>query len=93
VVRGNYVNSTLREHSLDDEPGPPMGCGGWYVRRFYGYAHNEYLRVAAEIGLVGLVLLAVLLVALASLLWGARATSGLGAAWPRVNASYPRSKT
>jgi O-antigen ligase len=90
VVRGNYVNSTLREHSRDGRAGP--ADGGGYVRRFSGYAHNEYLQVAAEIGLVGLVLLAVLLVALASLLWGARATSGWARAWPRVNASYPGSK-
>jgi len=51
------------------------------VIRFFGYAHNEYIQSAAEIGLVGLVLLAGLLVALARLLWGARATSPHPAAW------------
>jgi O-antigen ligase len=36
------------------------------------YVHNEYLQIAAELGLVGLVLLALLLVAIACLLWRAR---------------------
>ncbi|HEV2870006.1 MAG TPA: hypothetical protein VG409_01185, partial [Actinomycetota bacterium] len=43
--------------------------------RYLSYVHNEYLQVAADLGLVGLALLAVLLVALARLLWGARATA------------------
>ena len=43
--------------------------------RYFSYVHNEYLQVAADLGLVGLALLAVLLVALARLLWGARATA------------------
>jgi hypothetical protein len=49
--------------------------------RIFGYAHNEYVQVAAELGLVGLALLAVLLVALGRLLWRARrrpAGRGLG---------------
>jgi O-antigen ligase len=49
--------------------------------RFFGYAHNEYAQVAADLGLVGVVLLAVLLVALGRLLWRARrrpAGRGLG---------------
>jgi O-antigen ligase len=46
--------------------------------RFFKYAHNEYVQVAADLGLVGLALLAVLLAWLARLLWRARAT----AAWP-----------
>jgi O-antigen ligase len=49
--------------------------------RIFGYAHNEYAQVAAELGLVGLALLAVLLVALGRLLWRARrrpAGRGLG---------------
>jgi hypothetical protein len=49
--------------------------------RVFGYAHNEYAQTAAELGLVGLVLLAILLVALARLLWSARATSPDPAAW------------
>jgi O-antigen ligase len=48
--------------------------------RFFEYAHNEYAQVAAELGLVGLVLLGVLLLALARLLWGVRATSTARAA-------------
>ena len=36
--------------------------------QLYAYVHNEYLQVAAELGLVGLVLLAALLVAMARLL-------------------------
>jgi hypothetical protein len=47
----------------------------------YDYAHNEYAQVAAELGLVGLVLLAVLLVAIAGLLWRTRATGRPGATW------------
>jgi O-antigen ligase len=42
----------------------------------FAYVHNEYVQVAAEFGLVGLVLLAVLLVAIARLLWRARTTDG-----------------
>src|SRR6266705_1806003 len=38
------------------------------VTRFFRYAHDEYVQVAAELGLVGLALLAVLLVAVARLL-------------------------
>jgi hypothetical protein len=48
---------------------------------FFAFAHNEYAQVAAELGVVGLVLLAVLLVALARLLWNARATGPAGTAW------------
>jgi hypothetical protein len=43
--------------------------------RYFSYVHNEYLQVAADLGLVGVALLAVLLVALARLLWRARATA------------------
>jgi O-antigen ligase len=49
--------------------------------QLYAYVHNEYLQVTAELGLVGLVLLAALLVAVARLLWRARATGRAGAAW------------
>jgi O-Antigen ligase len=49
--------------------------------RIFTYAHNEYVQVAAELGLVGLALLVVLLVALARLLWSARATGPPGAGW------------
>jgi O-antigen ligase len=55
--------------------------------RFFGYAHNEYAQVAAELGLVGLVLLGVLLLALARLLWRARATGAAGATWAGVVAA------
>ena len=55
--------------------------------RFFGYAHNEYAQVAAELGVVGLVLLAVLLLALARLLWRARATGPAGATWAGVVAA------
>jgi hypothetical protein len=49
--------------------------------RVFGYAHNEYAQVAAELGLVGLALLAVLLAALGRMLWRARATGPPGAGW------------
>ena len=58
-----------------------QGKGPDGATRFFGYAHNEYAQIAAELGLVGLVLLAILLVALARLLWSARATSPDPAAW------------
>src|SRR6266487_6557 len=46
--------------------------GQGHGAQLFAYVHNEYLQVAAELGLVGLVLLAVLLVAIACLLWRAR---------------------
>jgi hypothetical protein len=55
--------------------------------RFYGYAHNEYAQVAAEFGLVGLALLAILLVAFARLLWRARATGPPVVGWAGVVAA------
>jgi len=55
--------------------------------RIFGYAHNEYVQVAAELGLVGLALLAVLLVALGRLLWRARATGPAVAGWAGVAAA------
>jgi hypothetical protein len=42
--------------------------------QLYTYVHNEYLQVTAELGLVGLGLLAVVLVAITRLLWRARPT-------------------
>ena len=55
--------------------------------RIFGYAHNEYVQVAAELGLVGVALLAVLLVALGRLLWRARATGPAVAGWAGVAAA------
>ena len=55
--------------------------------RFFGYAHNEYAQVAADLGLVGVALLAVLLVALGRLLWRARATDPPVAGWAGVVAA------
>jgi O-antigen ligase len=55
--------------------------------RIFGYAHNEYAQVAAELGLVGLVLLAILLVALARLLWRACAAGPPVAGWAGVVAA------
>ena len=49
--------------------------------------HNEYLQVTAELGLVGLVLLAVLLVAITRLLWRARPTGHASATWAGVVAA------
>jgi hypothetical protein len=53
--------------------------GQGHGTQLFAYVHNEYLQVAAELGLVGLVLLAVLLAAIACLLWRARATGRSGA--------------
>jgi hypothetical protein len=55
--------------------------------RIFGYAHNEYAQVAAELGLVGLGLLAVLLVAMGRLLWSARAAGPPVAGWAGVVAA------
>ena len=55
--------------------GPPTREGAGRCHSNFRYAHNEYIQVAAELGLVGLSLLAILLVALGRLLWSARATS------------------
>jgi O-Antigen ligase len=55
--------------------------------QLYAYVHNEYVQVAAELGLVGLALLAVLLVAMARLLWRARPTGHAGATWAGVVAA------
>ena len=55
--------------------------GQGHGTQLFAYVHNEYLQVAAELGLVGLVLLAVLLVAIACLLWRARATGHPGSTW------------
>jgi O-antigen ligase len=55
--------------------------GQGHGTQLFAYVHNEYLQVAAELGLVGLVLLAVLLVAIACLLWRTRATGRPGATW------------
>jgi O-antigen ligase len=49
--------------------------------QLFAYVHNEYLQVTAELGLVGLALLAVLLVAIARLLWRARPTGRGGPTW------------
>jgi hypothetical protein len=53
----------------------------------YAYVHNEYLQFAAELGLVGLVLLAVLLAAMARLLWRARPTGRATDTWAGVVAA------
>jgi O-Antigen ligase len=55
--------------------------------QLYAYVHNEYLQVAAELGLVGLVLVAVLLVAIMRLLWRARPTGPADATWAGVVAA------
>jgi hypothetical protein len=53
----------------------------------YAYVHNEYLQLAAELGLVGLVLLAVLLAATAWLLWRTRPTDPASTTWAGVVAA------
>jgi O-antigen ligase len=53
----------------------------------YAYVHNEYLQLTAELGLVGLVLLAILLAAMARLLWRARPTGPASATWAGVVAA------
>ena len=55
--------------------------------QLYTYVHNEYLQVTAELGLVGLALLVVLLVAITRLLWRTRPTGPAGATWAGVVAA------
>jgi O-antigen ligase len=55
--------------------------------QLFVYVHNEYLQVAAELGLVGLVLLAVLLAAIIRMLWRARPTARESATWAGVVAA------
>jgi O-antigen ligase len=61
--------------------------GGDGGTRIFGYAHNEYAQVAADLGLVGLALLAILLVALGRLLWRACAAGPPVAGWAGVVAA------
>jgi len=87
-ARADALRTALRmaaEHPLDGA-GPGRADLRWArdgVTQVSGYAHNEYAQVAAELGLVGLALLALLVAAVVRLLWSARATGpGLaGAAW------------
>jgi hypothetical protein len=55
--------------------------------QLFAYVHNEYLQVAAELGLVGLLLLAILLATMGRLLWRARPTDRSGATWAGVVAA------
>lgn len=91
--RGGALRASLRviaEHPLIGA-GPGHADLRWKGPdggiQFFAYAHNEYAQIAAELGLVGLTLLAVLLVAIARLLWSARATGPSDAAWAGVVAA------
>jgi O-antigen ligase len=53
----------------------------------YQYVHNEYLQVLAELGTIGLALLAALLVSLARLLWRSRSHSAEPELWAGVAAA------
>jgi O-antigen ligase len=91
--RGGALRAALRV--IAEQPVAGAGPGHADLRwkepdsgtRFFAYAHNEYAQIAAELGLVGLTLLAVLLVAIAHLLWSARATGPSQAAWAGVVAA------
>ena len=61
--------------------------GSDHGTHLYAYVHNEYLQLAAELGLVGLVLLAVLLAATARLLWRTRPTGRASGTWAGVVAA------
>jgi hypothetical protein len=76
VVADHPVGGAGPGHTQLRWEGPDGGT------RYFTYAHNEYLQVAADLGLVGLALLAALLVWLARLLWRARATAA--GAWAGV---------
>jgi hypothetical protein len=55
--------------------------------QLFAYVHNEYLQVTAELGLVGLLQLAILLATMGRLLWRARPTGSSGATWAGVVAA------
>jgi hypothetical protein len=57
------------------------------VAHFFVYAHNEYAQVAAELGLVGLVLLALLLAGVARLLWRSLPAGAAAGPWAGVVAA------
>jgi hypothetical protein len=61
--------------------------GQGHGSQVFAYVHNEYAQVATDLGLVGLVLLAVLLVAIARLLWSARPTGHASTTWAGVVAA------
>ncbi|HEX6674691.1 MAG TPA: O-antigen ligase family protein [Actinomycetes bacterium] len=91
--RTGALRAALRvvaEHPLTGA-GPGRADLRWegqdHVTHVFAYAHNEYAQVAADLGLVGLMLLAVLLVALAGLLWSARSTGPGGTTWAGVVAA------
>jgi hypothetical protein len=91
--RTGALQATLRlvaQHPLTGT-GPGHADLRWkghdHGAQLFAYVHNEYLQVATELGLVGLVLLAVLLVAIARLLWRARPTGRSGATWAGVVAA------
>jgi len=91
--RGGALRAALRV--IAEHPVAGAGPGHADLRwkepdgavRFFAYAHDEYAQVAAELGLVGLTLLAALLVAIARMLWSARATGPPDAAWAGVVAA------
>jgi O-antigen ligase len=91
--RGGALRAALRV--IAEHPLTGAGPGGADLRwkepdggtHFFAYAHNEYVQIAAELGLVGLALLALLLLTVARLLWSARATAPSSAAWAGVVAA------
>jgi len=91
--RGGALRAALRvtaEHPLTGA-GPGHAALRWKEPdggiHFFAYAHNEYAQHASELGLVGLTLLAVLLAAIARLLWSARPTGPSEAVWAGVVAA------
>jgi hypothetical protein len=85
--RGGALRAALRV--IEEHPLAGAGPGGADLRwkepdggtRFFAYAHDEYAQTAAELGLVGLALLAVLLVGIGRMLWSARAAGPSEAHW------------
>jgi hypothetical protein len=88
--RFHGVQAALR--TLADQPltGAGSGIAEWHWTESNGvqgtlrYVHNEYVQLAAELGLVGIALLAAVLVSLGWLLWQARSAGAPRPLWAGV---------
>jgi O-antigen ligase len=91
--RSNAAAAALRV--VADHPASGVGPGHVVAQtttsngrvQVYQYVHNEYLQVLAELGTIGLALLAALLLSLARLLWRSRSDNAEPELWAGVAAA------